>query len=414
MQCGIRFTFQTINERANMADQSDQSSSKSGILARRGLLATAGVVIIGIVIGLSMGGFSASMIHATSTTEFCVSCHVYENFYPEFQGSVHNANASGVQAGCSDCHIAHDSWYNMMYVKAKSGLSDMWAYTVGGVNTPEEFEAKRREMAERVWARHESNDSQYCRSCHQEEAWDLEAQEPAARAAHQIAMNQDQTCINCHKGIAHEIPPEEPSESSAEAKGSGDVIESAGETETLEAAEGEAEEEAEAAATPSDSSSSAEAEGSAEVLESAGETETLEAAAGEAAAESAEPTASDSTETATASSEDQATETVAAADTKNEAEPQAETGDTQTAPGASETQSQAQGTQVASADIDAESIFSGCRGCHGTFAPHPTELAALEQSAFEKNIANHQNVGGLVSGLNQAEIDAVYAYLQTL
>lgn len=382
-----------------MADQSDQSSSKSGILARRGLLATAGVVIIGIVIGLGMGGFSASMIHATSTTEFCVSCHVYENFYPEFQGSVHNANASGVQAGCSDCHIAHDSWYNMMYVKAKSGLSDMWAYTVGGVNTPEEFEAKRREMAERVWARHESNDSQYCRSCHQEEAWDLEAQEPAARAAHRIAMNQDQTCINCHKGIAHEIPPEEPSESSAEAEGSPDVVESAdetesaGETETREAAEGGAEEEAEVAATTAESSS----------------TEPTETAESEAA-KPAEPAEPDTTETATASSADPETETLAAADTTNEAE----TGDTPTAPSASATQSEAEGTQLASADIDAESLFSGCRGCHGSFAPHPTELAALDKSAFEKNIANHQNVGGLVSGLNQAEIDAIYAYLQTL
>ena len=51
-------------------------------------------------------------MRATSTTGFCVSCHSMEQPKLEWQGSKHFSNKYGIQAGCADCHIPHDSDWN--------------------------------------------------------------------------------------------------------------------------------------------------------------------------------------------------------------------------------------------------------------------------------------------------------------
>jgi Nitrate/TMAO reductases, membrane-bound tetraheme cytochrome c subunit len=46
------------------------------------------------------------LLERTNTTEFCVSCHSMEaTVYREYRTSVHYSNASGVRAGCPDCHV---------------------------------------------------------------------------------------------------------------------------------------------------------------------------------------------------------------------------------------------------------------------------------------------------------------------
>ncbi len=47
---------------------------------------------------------------------------------------------------------------------------------VGTVNTPEKFEAKRMEMAQRVWASMKATDSRECRNCHENVWMDLSKQ----------------------------------------------------------------------------------------------------------------------------------------------------------------------------------------------------------------------------------------------
>jgi nitrate/TMAO reductase-like tetraheme cytochrome c subunit len=163
-------------------------------------------LVIGLVVGIVATGATNVVLHETSDTEFCVSCHVYEEFYPEFQGSVHQANASGVQAECESCHIPHDSFINRVVHKTRSGLRDMWAYYVEGIDTPAELEEIRAGLAEKVWAYYLENDSQQCRSCHNPDGWDYEAQSVAAATVHKQAVEQGQTCIQCHQGIAHSIP----------------------------------------------------------------------------------------------------------------------------------------------------------------------------------------------------------------
>ncbi|WP_422137087.1 NapC/NirT family cytochrome c [Endozoicomonas sp. ALD040] len=76
----------------------------------------------------------------------------------------------------------------------------------GKVDTPVKFEAHRKAMAEREWARMEANDSQECRNCHTQESMELSEQSLLAVKNHTAAEKNGETCIQCHKGIAHKLP----------------------------------------------------------------------------------------------------------------------------------------------------------------------------------------------------------------
>lgn len=77
----------------------------------------------------------------------------------------------------------------------------------GTIRTEEQFEDKRRELAEREWARLEANDSLECRNCHDFESMDFTQQSSRAAQAHSTTLAEGEaTCITCHKGIAHELP----------------------------------------------------------------------------------------------------------------------------------------------------------------------------------------------------------------
>ncbi|MFR0226571.1 NapC/NirT family cytochrome c, partial [Escherichia coli] len=74
------------------------------------------------------------------------------------------------------------------------------------IDTPEKFEAKRAELAEREWARMKENNSATCRSCHNYDAMDHAKQHPEAARQMKVAAKDNQSCIDCHKGIAHQLP----------------------------------------------------------------------------------------------------------------------------------------------------------------------------------------------------------------
>ena len=168
-----------------------------------------GGILLGAVVVSVLAAGTATLVQATNSTAFCASCHVYDEFYPEFEESSHHSNGLGLQAGCADCHLPHDNWWSMLTAKARSGIVDAWAYAVEGIDTPEAFQHVRRELAERVWERYRRNDSRFCRGCHDPRAWQVAAQSPKAQARHELAHEQGRTCIDCHKGVAHAIPEPE-------------------------------------------------------------------------------------------------------------------------------------------------------------------------------------------------------------
>jgi nitrate/TMAO reductase-like tetraheme cytochrome c subunit len=171
------------------------------------------------LLGIPLGGFIAFglgavalgttnyILHKTGETEFCYTCHSHDAFIrPEYEASSHFQNAAGVRAGCSDCHLPHDNWFELVYTKMVVSL-DIIPELMGKIDTAEKYEAHRAEMAEAVWRKFKANDSAFCQKCHSFDAMDLEAQERRTARRHSRAMEGSETCIDCHWGIVHK-PPE--------------------------------------------------------------------------------------------------------------------------------------------------------------------------------------------------------------
>lgn len=161
-------------------------------------LCAAGFFFAGIVF---WGGFNTVM-EATNTLGFCISCHEMEDtVYKEYTKTIHYSNRTGVSAICSDCHVPKPWIYKM--IRKVQASNEIFHKIMGTVDTPEKFDAHRLEMATRVWNTMKSTDSRECRNCHTFQGMNSEMQRPRARVQHEDAQKSGQTCIDCHKGIAH-------------------------------------------------------------------------------------------------------------------------------------------------------------------------------------------------------------------
>ncbi len=151
------------------------------------------------------GGFNTAL-EFSSTEEFCTGCHeMYDNVYQELQTTIHFSNRSGVRAKCSDCHVPHE--WTAKIARKMEASKEIWGKVFGTINTRDKFLAKRRELAEREWARLKANDSLECRNCHDFEFMDFTKQSKRATHQHSTALaSKEKTCIDCHKGIAHHLP----------------------------------------------------------------------------------------------------------------------------------------------------------------------------------------------------------------
>ncbi|MBV4411614.1 NapC/NirT family cytochrome c [Enterobacteriaceae bacterium YMB-R22] len=162
------------------------------------------VLLAGLLLGAALLAGTATVMHKTSDTEFCVSCHSMQQPLAEYQGSIHFQNTKGIRAECADCHVPHQP---VSYLKTKvMALKDVWGEMTGKIDTPEKYEAHKLEMAQSVWKTLKDSDSATCRSCHSFEAMDVLAQRPEARQQHPVAIKNGETCIDCHKGVAHMLP----------------------------------------------------------------------------------------------------------------------------------------------------------------------------------------------------------------
>ena len=170
-----------------------------------------GFLTIGGFVGgiLFWGGFNTAM-EFTNREVFCIGCHeMRDNVYQEIQPTIHFTNRSGVRAICSNCHVPHDWTYKM--ARKMQASKEVWGWLFGTINTREKFLAKRKELAEREWARLKANDSLECRNCHDFQAMDFTRQSKRGADAHSRSLASgsdapDKTCIDCHKGIAHRLP----------------------------------------------------------------------------------------------------------------------------------------------------------------------------------------------------------------
>lgn len=165
-------------------------------------------VIIVLLLGFALAVGSSKTLEVTNSTEFCTSCHSMQWVQEEWMESEHYSNVYGVRAGCSDCHVPHDTAPKL--VAKLRAAKDVWHEIRGTIDDEEKFEAHRWQMANAVWDRMKATGSRECKSCHTVAAMDLKEQDRSARKKHKkIAKgSSEKTCIDCHKGVAHEVPKE--------------------------------------------------------------------------------------------------------------------------------------------------------------------------------------------------------------
>lgn len=178
----------------------------------RFLASPSGVISVGV---LAFGGFAAGVLfwggfhtalEMTNNEQFCISCHeMKDNVYAEYQGTIHQNNASGVRATCPDCHVPKE-WGPKMLRKIKASKELYGHFVTQSIWTEQKFNEKRIDLAANEWARMKSNDSHECRNCHNFGFMDFTLQENRAAADHQTAIDGGKTCIDCHQGIAHDLP----------------------------------------------------------------------------------------------------------------------------------------------------------------------------------------------------------------
>jgi cytochrome c-type protein NapC len=164
---------------------------------------------------LTMGGFIAGIIfwggfntvlEATNTETFCISCHeMSDNVFQELKPTIHYSNRSGVRATCPDCHVPH-KWTDKIARKMQAS-KEVWGKIFGTINTREKFLNKRLHLAQNEWHRLKANNSLECRNCHNLDFMDYTRQSKRAQDAHSSQLESgEKTCIDCHKGIAHQLP----------------------------------------------------------------------------------------------------------------------------------------------------------------------------------------------------------------
>lgn len=155
------------------------------------------ILVMGGIVGWGLTWAAGQALDHVSTNAYCTSCHEMQAFvYPDHQVSSHYSNGAGVRARCADCHPA--PYY---------AFKDLFANWQGTIATRDLYEAKRRELARRVWTRMEERESAACKACHSHAA--MNAHEQRAEAVTMMEWAQQdgtRTCVTCHKGVAHPLP----------------------------------------------------------------------------------------------------------------------------------------------------------------------------------------------------------------
>ncbi len=140
-----------------------------------------------------------------SSDAFCANtCHIMTaTVAKELHESDHWNGPSGVRATCGDCHVSETllaAWWDHII-----GLRELYAFTIGGIDTVEEFEEERAALANRTRLGMIANDSKNCRTCHVMAA--IKPERTRGQKQHEEARKEGTTCIACHYNLVHKEVP---------------------------------------------------------------------------------------------------------------------------------------------------------------------------------------------------------------
>ena len=160
-------------------------------------LITLGAILAFVILPFISWLITDEGITATSDATFCVNCHSMAPFEKAHTADIHGGrNAHGVRATCAQCHLPHDSSFNYLVTKARTGIHDLWVENFGNPETID-WEAKR------AYREHYVYDSG-CVTCHT----DLQKATMATNKAfvahrdYYLGIIDDQ-CVTCHENVGH-------------------------------------------------------------------------------------------------------------------------------------------------------------------------------------------------------------------
>lgn len=164
------------------------------------------VLVVGCIFTALFFAANTAVMWYTGTEAFCTgTCHEMRHVTAEHKGTIHDVNRSGVRAACPDCHVPKS--LVPLYLRKVGTVSDLWGHFVtGSIDSKEKFEAKRYELAKRVWIYMKETDSRECRYCHDDAKMDPEKLSEKAKVRHEKGKREGMTCIDCHFAIAHTEP----------------------------------------------------------------------------------------------------------------------------------------------------------------------------------------------------------------
>ena len=114
------------------------------------------LLVAGGVLGAGAMLVSLEVNKATSTDEFCTSCHSmkFVGNDPHFQASAHRSNSEGVNPTCADCHIPKTNWFVETYTHVTSGVRDVIAEYTHNYSDPRDLGKAPRRAGARSARRH--------------------------------------------------------------------------------------------------------------------------------------------------------------------------------------------------------------------------------------------------------------------
>jgi len=172
------------------------------------------ILFFSFVIGILASIFGNHAIEATSTDEFCASCHVHPHVFVSWKLSTHYDNKSGIQVHCVDCHLPPKG-EGYLIQKIKFGIKDVY-----GVLTKDSaefnWEAKRTvEHAPHIAFKTS------CVKCHAN-LFPLTLKKEGQDAHLYYSQNEEKLeCTNCHLNVGHYDPNAKHASNSDFGKGSG-------------------------------------------------------------------------------------------------------------------------------------------------------------------------------------------------
>lgn len=171
------------------------------LVMKKSFLIPALLFIAGIFVAFPIFFGTMKAMVATSSPEFCGSCHEIKPAVRAWAVSTHHNNASGVVAVCMDCHLPPPGdTFRFFVMKAYHGSKDVFFHLLRG------SEGYDREEAREGMYRSVTN--QVCLRCHQNVLY--MPHKRGAMLAHRAVIyaraGYEKKCIDCHYDLVHNDP----------------------------------------------------------------------------------------------------------------------------------------------------------------------------------------------------------------